>query len=202
MLLIKFSKLNNFAYNSYLDCRDVIIQTIKRANIDIEYSCGFNPHELLFFSPPTSLGIESLCEYMYLITQFDNVELFKERFNKYSPEGLKVDYVKLIDKKPNFYDLIDCAEYEIVVNKKLNLDFKNIKYVSDIDESINEKIYKLEITDNTIRCKIACGQKQNLKISTLLNSLKHIVNFKVIKITKIQLFKKNEDNFIDIDSLL
>ena len=202
MLLIKFRKVGTFAYISYLDCRDVIIQTIKRAGIEFSYSQGFNPHELIYFTPPTSLGIESFCEYVYIVTDYNDIDNFVLKFNELSPKGLKVDWVKNIDKKPNFYDLIDCAKYIIKLSKPLQVDFSKIDLVG-VDLEFADKVFNISYINNEIHCILACGQKNNLKPSKLISHLQTIENFEVIKIIKMNLYNsKDKNNLIDIDMLL
>lgn len=59
----KFSKTGSYKYFSHLDIISIISRAIRRANIRVKYSEGFNPKPRLSFGPPTSLGIESYAEY-------------------------------------------------------------------------------------------------------------------------------------------
>lgn len=181
MVIAKFNKIGPFAFNSYLDCRDVIVQTIRRAGINVGYSQGFNPHELIYFSPPTSLGIESFCEYMYIVTDID-ANSFKDLFNKYSPLGLQIDKVKTIDNKPDFHNLIDFAKYRIVLSSKIDLNNINYLYIKDgQEEDISSKIFALNAKENEVEAVIACGQKNNLKPNKLLKCLQDSFNVKIEK---------------------
>lgn len=202
MVIAKFNKIGAFAFNSYLDCRDVIVQTIRRAGINVGYSQGFNPHELIYFSPPTSLGIESYCEYMYLVTDLD-ANFFKELFNNYSPYGLQILKAKTIDKKPDFYNLIDLAKYKIILSNEVDLAKINFLYKdNEIEEDISLKIHEMVITNNEVETIIACGQKENLKPSKLLKCLQNSFNVKIEKIEKTALLKKEENLIFDIDKFL
>ena len=202
MLLIKFNKIDTFAYNSYLDCRDVIVQTIKRAGIDVNYSQGFNPHELIYFSPPTSLGIESFCEYCYINTDYQNAENFKELFNKFAPKGLQVEFAKVIDKKPNFYDLYDYAEYEFICSSELTFNFTNDCLIKELNKEFNNKIFSIKLNENILNCIMACGQKENLKPSLLISYLNSLENFELEKVKKIKVLKNENGTLVNIDNLL
>ena len=202
MLLIKFNKIDSFAYNSYLDCRDVIVQTIKRAGIDVNYSQGFNPHELIYFSPPTSLGIESFCEYCYIVTDYQNPDNFKELFNKYSPAGLQVEFAKIIDKKPNFYDLYDFAEYQFIFSNKVKLNFADESFARKMNADFSNKIFSINANENIITCIMACGQKGNLKPSALVEYFSSFETFELDKIKKLKVFKLENQILVNIDSLL
>lgn len=198
MLLIKFNKVGAFAFISHLDCRKVIVQTIKRAGIEVNLSQGFNPHELLFFSPPTSLGVQSYCEYMYIDTPCNDADNFKHLINIYAPKGLEVVNTKFIENKPDFYDTIEYAEYKITFDDVVNKEFINF----DNTPEIKSKILEVNFDAQTIQCIVACGQKQNLKVSDLIDCLTKDNSLKVNEISKIQLFKKLDDKLVSIDEIL
>ena len=202
MLFAKFSKTGAFAFVSYLDCRDVIVQSIRRAGIKVGYSQGFNPHELIYFSPPTSLGVQSYCEYMYIITD-ECVDEFKEKFNAKSPVGLKIDYALKIDKKPDFYNLIDVAEYRLTLDKEIDLNNFSLDYVNQKNEieDLSDKVLKIEKQANELKLIAYCGQKSNLKISKFLECIEK-TNAKVVQLEKIALFKIQDDQLKSIDELI
>ena len=203
MQVIKYMKASNFAFCSYLDCRNAIIQTMQRASIDVEYSQGFHPHELLYFSPPTALGIESNCEY---VTIFTNDTNFTEKFNLNAPCGLQVLWAKGIDVRPDFYNLIDYAEYEIFLTTNKAIDLTKFQY-EFFDEgeqsniSIEKQIFEINYTNGVLKCVVECGQKNNLRISNLIKCLKNSFEVDILKIKKNALFKY-ENKLINIDELI
>ncbi len=204
MLLVKFKKINSFAFCSYLNCRDVINQTIKRAGIEVAYSQGFNPHELLYFSPPTSLGVASECEYVTIYT--DDCADFKERFNANAPAGLQVVWAKQIEKRPDFYTLIDYAKYTIEVDEtkqtpdlsRLNCTIFDEKKQANTD--IRGQIYSITFSDNKFECVVECGQKSNLKVANLIKCLKNSFDINIKSICKDDIYKKEEKLF-SVDDL-
>ena len=64
MIAIKYAKRYPLSMISQSDMLNVIKRILTRAGVKVEYSAGFNPHMLLYFSPALSLGIESECEYV------------------------------------------------------------------------------------------------------------------------------------------
>ena len=195
MLLVKFKKVGSFAFCSYLNCRDVIIQTIKRAGISIEYSQGFNPHELLYFSPPTSLGIESECEYFTVYT--NDIDNFVAKFNEKAPSGVQALWAKEINKRPDFYNLVDFAKFEIeVLSPDLLIDLNKLNYIvfddkKQCDVDIEKLIKSISFNDNKFECIVSCGQKNNLKIMNLVKCLKQSYSLEIQNIKKIELYKEN-----------
>jgi radical SAM-linked protein len=78
----KFYKRDEFKYLSHLDIIRIILRALRRAEIKIEYSLGYNPKPRIVFSPPTPLGVESLAEYSDVIINEDiGGQEFRERVN-------------------------------------------------------------------------------------------------------------------------
>ena len=151
MLLVKFKKVDSFAFCSYLNCRDAIVQTIKRANIQVEYSQGFNPHELLYFSPPTSLGIESECEYFTIYT--NDIFDFAGRFNANAPSGLQVIWTKEMNTRPDFYNLIDYEFWLIIADRPVDINL----YISQLQLQLNNTqspVYRKLIMDDISKAEM------------------------------------------------
>ena len=61
---IWFKKMGMSRYVSHLDLMRAMTRAIRRANVPLWYTEGFNPHPYMTFSLPLSLGMESLCESM------------------------------------------------------------------------------------------------------------------------------------------
>ncbi len=200
MLLVKFKKVDSFAFCSYLNCRDAIIQTIKRAGIQVEYSQGFNPHELLYFSPPTSLGIESECEYFTIYTK-DGAD-FLSRFNANAPSGLQVVWTKEVEARPDFYNLIDVARFEIQIGSLgngINLNKLNCEVFDEKKQSVVDicgLVENIQFDNGKFDCIIACGQKSNLKIMNLVKCLKNSFDVEILTIKKLELYKKLSNDVV------
>ncbi len=57
-----FKKMGMSRYVSHLDLMRAMSRTVRRANLPLWYTEGFNPHPYMTFALPLSLGMESLCE--------------------------------------------------------------------------------------------------------------------------------------------
>ena len=57
-----FKKMGMSRYVSHLDLMRAMSRTLRRANLPLWYTEGFNPHPYMTFALPLSLGMESLCE--------------------------------------------------------------------------------------------------------------------------------------------
>ena len=86
---IMFSKTGRAKYVSHLDLVRAMTRAVRRANIPLWYTEGFNRHPYLTFAAPLSLGYEGLRETMdiRMAEDFPYDDLVK-RLNAVLPEGL------------------------------------------------------------------------------------------------------------------
>ena len=210
MLVIKFSKLYPSNFISHIDMLKNTNRVLSRAGFDIQYSQGYNPHQLIFFSPPCPVGVESLCE--YLTIEMDNNENVVEKFNQASPEGIKALEVFKVNKNPNLAYEIAFADYSVKCNGigELNLSEieKNSKFEILYREKEVEKVkdYKdfiigvTAVTKDEIRAKLKFGN-ENLRIDRFVLGLEQRFNtkFEEAKCLKTIVYNRDGKN---IDELL
>ena len=60
---VKFKKYGVMKFVGHLDLMRYFQKSIRRAGIDIAYSGGFSPHQVMSFAAPLSLGATSDGEY-------------------------------------------------------------------------------------------------------------------------------------------
>ena len=63
-LRLRFRKTGRAVYISHLDLMRTMQRAFSRAEYELEYSKGFNPHPQISISLPLSVGVASLCELM------------------------------------------------------------------------------------------------------------------------------------------
>ena len=63
-LRIKFRKYGPVRYIGHLDLMRFFQKAIRRAQIDVAYSGGFSPHQIMAFAAPLGVGLASNGEYM------------------------------------------------------------------------------------------------------------------------------------------
>ena len=61
---VKFAKYGALRFIGHLDVMRHFQKVIRRAGIDIAYSTGFSPHQIMSFASPLGLGMYSRGEYM------------------------------------------------------------------------------------------------------------------------------------------
>lgn len=63
-LWLKFARANELAFISHLDTHKAFCRLMRRANIPLAYSRGFNPHPLLSLAAPLPVGFGSESDYV------------------------------------------------------------------------------------------------------------------------------------------
>ena len=111
---IVFSKMGRIKYVSHLDLVRAMTRAVRRADIPLWYTEGFNKHPYLTFAAPLSLGYEGLRETMdiRMADDFPFDELVK-RLNAVLPEGLVA--ISAADVVAKAGDLA-AAEYRLTIH--------------------------------------------------------------------------------------
>ena len=87
---IVFSKTGRAKYVSHLDLVRTMTRAVRRAEIPLWYTEGFNRHPYLTFAAPLSLGHEGLRETMDLRLEEEMpLDQVVERLNRVLPEGIQ-----------------------------------------------------------------------------------------------------------------
>lgn len=171
---IKFSKYGPVKFIGHLDVMRYFQKAIRRAEIDIAYSGGFSPHQIMSFAAPLSVGHTSEGEYFDIeVNSFTSEEDFKERLQAVMVEGIDILKVQLLPEgEGNAMASVEGAAYLITFRpgtvlpdnwqEKLNAFYAQqsipvIKQTKKGEKEINlkESIYALEIRE--VRQKIACA---------------------------------------------
>lgn len=119
-LRIKFRKYGAVCYIGHLDIMRFFQKAIRRAEIDIVYSSGFSPHQIMSFAAPLGVGLESNGEYMDIeVNSITSSQDMLYRLNQASVEGIEVTEVhRLPDKAGNAMASVAAAAYSIGFRKE------------------------------------------------------------------------------------
>ena len=123
LVRIKYCKDGPIKYISHLNLAQVFTRTLRRADIPVVISNGFNPRFRISFGPPLPLGISSTSEYLDIKLKEDiKVEELTERLNLVLPQGLKILQAKIIPSSADsLVKVIDKASYVITLKIKERL---------------------------------------------------------------------------------
>lgn len=110
---VKFSKTGSMKFIGHLDVMRYFQKAIRRSGIDIAYSQGFNPHQLISFAAPLGVGLTSDSEYMDmdLKSSFSSKEAV-DRLNAVMNDEIRVEsYVELEEGSKNAMSIVAAADY-------------------------------------------------------------------------------------------
>jgi len=116
---LRFGKSGAMRYLSHLEMLTVFTRAVSKAGVPILFSQGFHPHPRFSFATATSVGVESVAEYMDMFVE-DGIpsEEVQCRLNAVLPEGLTIlEAVQVDVKSPSLSTLIDKTRYRITFNE-------------------------------------------------------------------------------------
>ena len=126
---IKFSKHGSMKFIGHLDIMRFFQKAIIRAGIDISYSEGYNPHQIMSFAAPLSVGVVSDGEYMDIgVKSTMSTTDAISALNNCMVEGIRVeDYKLLPEHAKNSMSIVASASYALY-NKTSDVGF-----ITDVD---------------------------------------------------------------------
>lgn len=165
-LRIFFSKTGRAKYISHLDLNRCFQRALKRSELPVWHTQGFNPHIYLTFSLPISLGFESLCEPCDLrLNEEIPYNEVKERLNRHLPSGLEVLQVAAPVHK---HTEIVNARYEIIFQ-----DNNGDKLISIIHQAMSQKQILVTKKSKKGTSEIdLCNFFEGYKLTALLGAVK------------------------------
>lgn len=112
---IKFRKYGVMKFIGHLDIMRYFQKAMRRADIDICYSEGFSPHQIMSFAAPLGVGITSDGEYLDIeVNSTRSTEESLRALNDTMVEGVEITgYVKLPDHAKTAMSIVAAADYDL-----------------------------------------------------------------------------------------
>ncbi len=110
---IKFGKYGVMRFVGHLDVMRYFQKAMRRANIDIAYSEGYSPHQIMSFAAPLGVGVTSDGEYFDIeVNTSSSSQEAMEALNKVMVEGISIlEYKQLPDTAKTSMSLVAAADY-------------------------------------------------------------------------------------------
>lgn len=195
-LRIKFKKYGHLKFIGHLDTMRFLQKLIRRSEIDIKYSEGFSPHQIMSFAFPLGVGMCSDAEYVDIECEsITSVEDVKNALNANSVEGFEVTKVILLpDNAKNAMASVGYADYRIDFRSghipAFSLQDTIKSFYTDADEIIVTKetkkstreidlkagIIELKADNNSIFMKLCAQSGDNIKPELVMSALYNFVN--------------------------
>lgn len=114
-MIAEFEKMGRMSWFSHLDLQNTMQRALRRAQLPVAYSQGFNPHVLTSFATALSVGCQSRGEVMEVEMAGEiSPEEFAEKLNACLPDGLKVRRCASVpDSAPALMAKVAEAGYDI-----------------------------------------------------------------------------------------
>lgn len=133
---VKFKKHGAIRFIGHLDVMRFFQKCIRRAGLDIAYSGGYSPHQIMSFAHPLGVGMESNGEYMdiELNSATTSADMLK-RLNEASVDGIEIIGIKeLPEGAGNAMASVAAASYTVRFREgkepKINFAEKIIDFMS------------------------------------------------------------------------
>ena len=225
---IRFKKEGTMKFIGHLDMMRYFQKVFRRADVDIEYSQGFSPHQLISFASPLGVGLTSEGEYMDIfVHSCDDSKTMVERINQHMVEGVSVlSFKQILDetKNSNAMSLIAAADYIVSfregrcpdsLNEAAVLQFMSLNEIvvtkktkkSVANTDIKPMIHSLAFENGQLKMRVATGSAANLKPELLVSALYRMMGLELnefeLCIHRLDMFAKDSQTggFISLDDL-
>lgn len=222
---IKFSKNGPIKFIGHLDVMRYFQKAIRRAEVDIAYSKGFSPHQIMSFAQPLGVGLESDGEYVdvELNSASSSIDV-KNKLNAVMNEGIKVESVKRLPEDAmnamasvaaskyliwikEGYDLgVDFYGQCVELSKKDHINIVKKTKKSEIEMDLKPAIYEMDVCEEGLIMLVDSSSSGNIKPNLVLeevckeNGIEY--NSFAFGIKRIDMYTKNaEGNFIPMDEV-
>lgn len=114
-LRVKFRKYGPVRFIGHLDVMRFFQKAIRRAEIDVAYTSGYSPHQIMTFAAPLGVGLTSNGEYMDIeVHSLVSCQDIKDRLNAASVPGIEIVSVKVLpDDAGNAMASVAAASYTV-----------------------------------------------------------------------------------------
>ena len=190
-LRIKFSKKGPLRFIGHLDIMRYFQKAIRRSDIDIAYSTGFSPHQIMSFAAPLGVGVESEGEYFDIeANSVTSAEDMIARLNKEMAEGMVITGMRILpDDAKNAMASVKAASYRLHWKEGYAPDYdlkeavsrflsqEEVLYTkhtakSVIERNLKDAVYELKALDErTIYMLVDASSAGNVKPGAVIECL-------------------------------
>ncbi|MGE5629555.1 MAG: TIGR03936 family radical SAM-associated protein [Caulobacteraceae bacterium] len=224
---LKFTKGNEVKYISHLDLMRTFQRAIRRTDIPVAYSAGFNPHQEISFGAPLSLGVVSNAEYIDIKLAEDmDIKELQRRLNGSMPAGISITGGAVLpEHAKSAMAIVTHARYNIrlivegIDKQRLDKaieDFLKQEQINVMKEQPKKEFKLKEIDikpmiitmDNIdskgdeyfLECLLQSGSKANLKPELLVVAFKDYTgyNIKGVRIVREELYAEKDGKLLDL----
>lgn len=221
-LRIKFRKYGVMKFIGHLDMMRYFQKVMRRADIDIAYSGGFSPHQIMSFASPLGVGLMSNGEYLDIeVRSWTSSDQMLFYMNQVMAEGVEILAVrKLPDDAKNAMSSVAFADYtvqfregyepsfslseilpEFLSQPQILIEKQTKKSSRQVD--LKPLIQKLLLTkDGGVFMRVSAGSMENIKPELVMDAVYHFAGEErgefALEITREDLYDENGQSLIDV----
>lgn len=217
-MIVVFEKGERLRLIGHLDLMRAMQRALRRSDLPLRYSQGFNPHILLNFAAPLSLGMPGKREIMEVpLSREVSEKIFMEKLSAALPPDLPLLSARAVDENhPAPMAQLTAAMYTAQMDQAPEglkdaitpyIQQKEIPAVRKTKTGLKPcdlrpMIYDLSLQGNTLRMTLALCEKATCKPDLLLSSLFDFAQIERPRmlITRTQMLGGN-DCFIPLEEL-
>ena len=138
---VKYAKTGPLKFISHLDVMRYFQKSIRRAGLDIAYSTGLSPHQIISFAAPMPLMLTSVAEYFDAeFVSLPGHDEFLQRLNAAGTVNMQVlDAAVLPDRTLNSMAAVTASSYLVTLTEKGEQEIADLwrkKYPEVMDEML------------------------------------------------------------------
>lgn len=133
---IKFRKWGSMKFIGHLDMMRFFQKVMRRAEVDIRYTEGFSPHQIMSFAAPLGVGITSDGEYFDIeVNSSKSSEKMIADLNATMVDGVEVTgYVRLPEHAKTAMAIVASADYVLSYKEGYEVPFTAEEWKKHIEE--------------------------------------------------------------------
>lgn len=200
-----FKKIGLLRFVSHLDTMRCMTRAVRRADIPLWYTEGFNPHPYLNFPAPMPLGVEGVREPMDMRIEgeISDGEII-ERLNAQLPPGFRIieiaepihktnelafaKYIIKADDEPGLYDKIAEAmsSGELKCEKPGKQRGRKTMKTVDISAGLSDYSINKENNEIILDVTLPCSNESNINPINLMSAVKAYTNVNILPVSMIR----------------
>ncbi len=223
-LRVKFRKYGPVRFIGHLDVMRFFQKAIRRAGLDIAYTGGFSPHQIMTFAAPLGVGLESNGEYMDIeVHSLISCQDAVDRLNAASVGGLEIVSARILPENAgNAMASVAAASYTVRFREgrtpKTNiaqalpafLAKEKIPYTKETKKGTRELdlrpgIYKMEWDGAAFYMLVDASSAGNIKpgqvIESLLADAGETLQENALLITREDVYTVTNDSFVSLGEI-
>ena len=216
-LRVQFSKEGPMKFIGHLDTMRYFQRAVKRSGIDVAYTGGYSPHQVMAFAQPLGIGTESDSEIMDI--EVNDISPGREALirmlDEQMCEGFAIRDIRLLpDDAINAMASVQAASYRVYIKPEARADADHEEMTARIMASdevmilkktkkseqmtdIRPRIYDLSVKDDLIRMCVDASSSGNIKPGLVIDAMYKTAGYELpegaIKVRRTEIYGRDAD---------